>query len=112
MRTARYATPVNFISFQVCWFASVLGAANNISWLGPLLVGITVPLQIYLVISIAMVAVLLVPAADGSVAEARVAVGACSAVPQRLARRYRFRTSWRTRTTAGGSCRRSLATVP
>jgi hypothetical protein len=48
MRTARYATPVNFISFQVCWFASVLGAANNIGWLGPLLVGITVPLQIYL----------------------------------------------------------------
>jgi CO/xanthine dehydrogenase FAD-binding subunit len=38
----------------------------------------------YLVISIAMVAVLLVPAADGSVAEARIAVGACSAVPQRL----------------------------
>jgi CO/xanthine dehydrogenase FAD-binding subunit len=38
----------------------------------------------YLVISIAMVAVLLVPAADGSVAEARVAVGACSPVAQRL----------------------------
>ena len=38
----------------------------------------------YLVISIAMVAVLLVPAADGTVAEARVAVGACSPVAQRL----------------------------
>jgi CO/xanthine dehydrogenase FAD-binding subunit len=38
----------------------------------------------YLVISIAMVAVLLVPAADGSVEEARVAVGACSPVAQRL----------------------------
>jgi len=38
----------------------------------------------YLIISIAMVAVLLVPATDGSVAEARVAVGACSPVPLRL----------------------------
>lgn len=38
----------------------------------------------YLVISIAMVAVLVVPAADGTVAEARVAVGACSPVAQRL----------------------------
>jgi len=38
----------------------------------------------YLVISIAMVAVLLVPAADGTVAGARVAVGACSPVAQRL----------------------------
>lgn len=38
----------------------------------------------YLVISIAMVAVLLVPAAGGTVAEARVAVGACSPVARRL----------------------------
>jgi len=38
----------------------------------------------YLVISIAMVAVLLAPAGDGTVAAARVAVGACSAVAQRL----------------------------
>ena len=38
----------------------------------------------YLVISITMVAVLLAPAADGSVEEARVAVGACSPVAQRL----------------------------
>lgn len=38
----------------------------------------------YLVISIAMVSVLLVPAPDGTVAEARVAVGACSPVAQRL----------------------------
>lgn len=38
----------------------------------------------YLVISIAMVAVTIVPASDGSVAEARVSVGACSAVAQRL----------------------------
>ena len=38
----------------------------------------------YLVISIAMVAALIVPAADGTVAEARIAVGACSPVAQRL----------------------------
>lgn len=38
----------------------------------------------YLVISIAMVSVLLVPAPDGTAAEARVAVGACSPVAQRL----------------------------
>jgi len=38
----------------------------------------------YLVISIAMVAVLLAPAPDGTVAEARVAVGACAPVAQRL----------------------------
>jgi CO/xanthine dehydrogenase FAD-binding subunit len=38
----------------------------------------------YLVISIAMVSVLLVPAADGTVAEARAAVGACSPVARRL----------------------------
>ncbi len=38
----------------------------------------------YLVISIAMVAALIVPAADGTVAEARIAVGACSPFAQRL----------------------------
>jgi CO/xanthine dehydrogenase FAD-binding subunit len=38
----------------------------------------------YLVISIAMVAALIAPARDGRVASARVAVGACSAVAQRL----------------------------
>jgi CO/xanthine dehydrogenase FAD-binding subunit len=38
----------------------------------------------YLVISIAMVAALLVPASDGMVAEARIAVGACSPIAQRL----------------------------
>jgi len=38
----------------------------------------------YLVISIVMVATLIVPAGDGTVAEARVAVGACSPVAQRL----------------------------
>lgn len=38
----------------------------------------------YLVISIAMVAAVLEPAVDGTVGRLRVAVGACSAVPQRL----------------------------
>jgi CO/xanthine dehydrogenase FAD-binding subunit len=38
----------------------------------------------YLVISIAMVAVTLVPGADGCIAQARVAVGACSPVALRL----------------------------
>lgn len=38
----------------------------------------------YLVISIAMLALLLRPSADGTVAEARVAVGACSPVARRL----------------------------
>ena len=38
----------------------------------------------YLVISIAMVAALITPARDGTVAAARIAVGACSAVAQRL----------------------------
>ncbi len=39
----------------------------------------------YLVISIAMVAALIAPGRDGTVAVARIAVGACSAVAQRLA---------------------------
>ncbi len=38
----------------------------------------------YLVISIAMVAALIAPARDGTVAAARIAVGACSAAAQRL----------------------------
>ncbi len=38
----------------------------------------------YLVISIAMVAALIAPARDGTVANARIAVGACSVVAQRL----------------------------
>ena len=48
MGIRKYSTPVNFIIFQVCWFTSVLGAANNLGWLGPLLVLITAPLQIHL----------------------------------------------------------------
>jgi hypothetical protein len=48
MEIKKYSTPANFIIFQVCWFACVIGAANNLGWLGPLLVLITVPLQIHL----------------------------------------------------------------
>ena len=48
MKIKEFAVPVNFIVFQACWFGSVLGAANNLGWLGPLLVSLTVPLQIYL----------------------------------------------------------------
>jgi hypothetical protein len=48
MEIKKYSTPVNFIIFQACWFACVIGAAKNLWWLGPLLVLITVPLQIYL----------------------------------------------------------------
>jgi hypothetical protein len=42
----KFTVPINFIAFQVCWFSCVMGAANDLSWLGPLLVAITVPLQI------------------------------------------------------------------
>jgi hypothetical protein len=48
MGIKKYSTPVNFIIFQICWFACVMGAANNLGWLGPLLVLVTVPLQIRL----------------------------------------------------------------
>lgn len=48
MGIRKYSTPVNFIIFQVCWFTCVMGAANNLGWLGPFLVIITVPLQIRL----------------------------------------------------------------
>ena len=48
MGIKKYSTPVNFIIFQACWFACVIGAAKNLGWLGPLMVFITVPLQIHL----------------------------------------------------------------
>jgi hypothetical protein len=47
MGISKYSTPINFIVFQACWFACVSGAANNLGWLGPALVSITVPLQVY-----------------------------------------------------------------
>ena len=48
MALQKFSTPINFILFQACWFACVGGAAYQLGWLGPLLVLITVPLQIYL----------------------------------------------------------------
>jgi len=48
MGIEKFAVPINFIVFQVSWFACVMGAANNLWWPGPLLVLICVPLQIYL----------------------------------------------------------------
>jgi len=36
----------NFIAFQLGWFACVLGAANGLPWLGPLVVGAVVVLHL------------------------------------------------------------------
>lgn len=47
MDLRRFSTPINFITFQLCWFGCVLGAANDMGWLGPVLVLITVPLQVH-----------------------------------------------------------------
>ena len=33
---------INFLFFQIAWFACVLGAANNLPWIGPLVVGLIV----------------------------------------------------------------------
>lgn len=44
----KFSTPINFILFQLCWFACVWGAGNNYAWLGPILVALCVPLQVYL----------------------------------------------------------------
>ena len=38
----------NFLFFQLGWFACVLGAANNIPWLGPLIVAFVVALHLTL----------------------------------------------------------------
>ena len=48
MEVKRFSTPINFVLFQACWFACVWGAANSYSWLGPALVVLTVPLQVFL----------------------------------------------------------------
>jgi hypothetical protein len=37
---------VNLIAFQACWFASVLGAASGLPWLGPLFAALWLPLHI------------------------------------------------------------------
>jgi len=48
MRIKKNSTLINFILFQIGWFACILGAANNYEWLGPILVAIILPLQVYL----------------------------------------------------------------
>ena len=48
MHLKKFSTPINFVIFQACWFACVWGAANNLGWLGPALVPLAVPLQVYL----------------------------------------------------------------
>lgn len=48
MGIKKFSTPINFVIFQVCWFACVLGAAYDIGWLGPLMVLFMAPLQVYL----------------------------------------------------------------
>ena len=48
MTIKKYSTPINLILFQICWFACVMGAANGLAWLGPLLVILTVPIQVIL----------------------------------------------------------------
>lgn len=47
MHIRKYSVPINFILFELCWFGSVLGAAHHIGWLGPLLVSVLIPAQIY-----------------------------------------------------------------
>lgn len=48
MHLKKFSTPINFVLFQACWFACVWGAANDYSWLGPFLVALSVPLQVFL----------------------------------------------------------------
>ena len=47
MDRGKLSTPVNFVLFQICWFGSVLGAANRIGWVGPFLVLMAIPPQIF-----------------------------------------------------------------
>ena len=48
MKQASYMSLANFILFQVGWFACVLGAANSIPWLGPLVVFVVVAVHLTL----------------------------------------------------------------
>jgi hypothetical protein len=41
----------NFIAFQVCWFACVLGAAKGMEWIGPLSVALFLAWSLTLVAS-------------------------------------------------------------
>ena len=40
---------LNFVAFQVGWFAAVLGAANNLPWAGPLVIAIVIALHLRIV---------------------------------------------------------------
>ena len=41
-------TLINFVAFQLGWFACVLGAANSLPWLGVLIVGLVIGLHLSL----------------------------------------------------------------
>ncbi len=40
---------LNFVAFQVGWFAAVLGAANNLPWAGPLVIAAVIALHLRVV---------------------------------------------------------------
>lgn len=40
---------LNFVAFQVGWFAAVLGAANNMPWAGPLVIAVVIGLHLRIV---------------------------------------------------------------
>ena len=40
---------INFLAFQLGWFASVLGAAHGLPWAGPVVVAMVVMLHLRLV---------------------------------------------------------------
>ena len=37
---------VNFVAFQIGWFAAVLGAANGVPWAGPLVIAVVIALHL------------------------------------------------------------------
>ena len=47
MELRKFSTLINLVTFELCWFGCVLGAAKGLGWLGPLFVLITVPLQVH-----------------------------------------------------------------
>ena len=40
---------INFVAFQVGWFAAVLGAANNVPWAGPVVIAVVIGLHLSVV---------------------------------------------------------------
>lgn len=40
---------INFVAFQIGWFAAVLGAANNMPWAGPLVITLVIALHLAIV---------------------------------------------------------------